>query len=428
MRPCVASDIMGVEVLRLHIDGNDRDRLRALAARQKELSDLDSMKRLRNDWERHGRFEKGTRPMVRIELGTFAQDVLPPLIHCEGERARQIERRLLEATVNWEVFGDDTLVPDHYSIHRRAGMLPFGLEVLRENADGVGHHFVPYLHTLADDMHLLKPSTMHLDVEGEAREAEEAESLFGDLLPVKRDGFSLNTSLMQGIVHIMSMEEMYVAMLDEPELFHSMIARLADDYLRFFEWLEGAGNLQSANADEHLCQGSYCFTGELPSGKASASMKDMWLYMDSQETSGVSPELYREMVFPHYKRIMERCGLISYGCCEAVHGIWNDCLSTVANLRKVSISAWCDERFMGDALRGRNIVYLRKPTPNLLGVGSVLDEDAVRDCIRSTAVAASGCHLEIAQRDVYQLQNTPDKVRRYVDLIRDTLDRHYKPT
>ena len=123
---------------------------------------------------------------------------------------------------------------------------------------------------------------------------------------------------------------------------------------------------------------------------------------------------------------MERFGLVSYVCCEPVHAIWEPCLSKVKNLAKVSISPWCDEHYMGERLAGRDIVYLRKPTPNLLGVGSTLDEDEVRRHFSATARAARGCCLEIAQRDVYELHNTPDKVRRYVELIRQTLERDWQ--
>lgn len=81
---------------------------------------------------------------------------------------------------------------------------------------------------------------------------------------------------------------------------------------------------------------------------------------------------------------------------------------------------------MGQRLRGKEITYLRKPDPTLIGVGSVLDEDAVRAHFRKTVGAAEGCTLEIVQRDVYQIHNTYEKVRRYVELIREECEGHRK--
>ena len=42
--------------------------------------------------------------------------------------------------------------------------------------------------------------------------------------------------------------------------------------------------------------------------------------------------------------------------------LWDD-LRQLPHLKKVSISRWCDQRFMGEALRGTGIVFSRKPDP-----------------------------------------------------------------
>lgn len=82
---------------------------------------------------------------------------------------------------------------------------------------------------------------------------------------------------------------------------------------------------------------------------------------------------------------------------------------------------------MGERLCGKRTVYLRKPPATLLGSAGPLDEDAVTACMEKTALAASGCRLELAQRDVYRIGQGPQKVARYVQLIREAFDRKYKP-
>lgn len=408
----------------MQISQQDRDRLRALAGKQTALAGSDAMRRLMADWKRHGAFDPASRPMVRIEVNTFENDILPGLMQCASEPARQIERTLLKNMVNHELFGDDTLVPDHYAVRRKAHFVPFGLPVRREGTDGIGHQFIPYLRDLDVDDAKLGPSIFS-DDDDLSDTLETLTGLFGDLLPVRETGFSLYACPTQDIVHIMHMEDMFMAMYDAPERFEAMLSRLCDDYLAWYALQQANGHLHAAAAGEHLGQGTYCFTDELTE-KSPATIADMWLYMDSQETSGVSPAMYEELVFPSYRKLLDTAGLVSYGCCEAVHPIWDTCLSTLPNLRKVSISPWCDERFMGERLKGRRTVYLRKPSPNFLGVGAVLDEDAVRAHIRETAVAARGCTLEFAQRDVYAIHNTPDKVRRYVELIRETVEADWR--
>lgn len=403
----------------------DRSRIRALADKQIALARGDGNRALEDEWLRHGAMKADTRPMLRVELWTFEQNILPSLMECEGEEARGVEAMLLRNVVNRTLFGDDTLVPDHIGTRPRTWFVPFGLKVSREETGSLGHRFIPHIEDLEEDFYKLGPSVFGIDREKAARDAEFLEGLVGDILPVRPDGFSLYASPTQDIVHIMSMEDMFIAMKDSPALFHRMMEMLTSDYESYFRMLEREGLLRSAARSQHLAQGSYCFTDELPDRKDAAALSDMWLYLDSQENSGVSPEMYREFVFPYYRRLMELSGLVSYGCCEAVHGIWPGCLSTVPNIRKVSISPWCDEGKMGEALRSRTAVYLRKPSPNLLGVGDSLNEDAVRAHFRHTAECASGCKLEIAVRDVYRV-GTWQKVRRYVELAREGLE-HYRP-
>lgn len=403
----------------MRIGVSDRERLRALAGEQAQLAASDAMRQLYDAWVVNGQSGTLGRPMVRIELWTFEQDILPALMRCTGEEARAIERRLLANMVNHTLFGDDTLVPDHFGVSGHGWFKPFGLTVKRRETGGIGHHFVSYLYDLEKDLGVLQKSEYGWTDNRE--DADRANDLFGDLLPVRASGGALGSSPMQDLVHIMDMEDLYMAMMDTPELFAHLLGRLTDDYAEYFRFLERKGVLISAARGQHLSQGSYCFTDRLPDGKESAKLKDLWLYMDSQETSGVSPEMYARLVFPSYEKLMALFGRVSYGCCEAVHALWAPCLERIANLGKVSISPWCDEHIMGEALRGTDIVFLRKPTPNLLGVGTQLNEDEVRKHLAKTGLAARGCKLEVSQRDVYRINGTPEKVRRYVALIRQAL-------
>ena len=403
----------------------DRSRIRQLAYLQRELAQSERNRQLRRDWTLHGDLSAPSRPMIRIELWTFEDCVLPPLMQCEDPEARAMEKRLLSNIVNFDLFEDDTMVPDRFGIPMGGWFVPFGLEVKKQETGGLGHHFIPYLSDLEEDFDKLGPSRFGYDEEGERRHMEWAQELIGDILPVVPERYSIVCTPTQDIVHIMSMEDMFVAMYDAPELFHRMMDMLTEDYLRYFDMLEREGRLRNGVADQHLCQGTYCYTDRLRETEGPSTLKDMWLFMDSQETSSISPEMYAEFVFPYYKRVMDRFGLVSYGCCEPVHPIWDRCLATVENLAKVSVSPWCDEAFMGERLRDRKAVYLRKPTPNLLGLGEPLDEEAVTQHFLRTAKCASGCKLELAQRDVYKVRSA-EEVHRYVELARRAMET-YRP-
>ncbi|MBR3765100.1 MAG: hypothetical protein IKK57_11210 [Clostridia bacterium] len=408
----------------MSISQKDRQILRDLARKQLEMANSPRNRQNYADWMANGASRtQVTRPLIRIETNTFEHEIMPAMMQCEGEEARRIEHQMLRPMINFTMFQDDTLVPDYFEVCDHYQFTPFNLPVKVERSGGLGHHFIPYLHDLEEDDHLLGKSPFAVREDWAQQKLQQAEEVFGDILPVRRISNAAYCTPMQDIVHIMNMDDMYVAMIDDEERFEAMLSRLVDDYIAFFQAQEESGTLHTAARMQHLCQGTYCFTDELPDSQPGAKLKDMWLFMDSQETAGVSPAMYRDLVFPHYKRVMDHFGLISYGCCEATHPIWDDCLSKLPHLRKVSISPWCDEEFMGEKLRGTGVTFLRKPPATILGMNTpTLDEEATLACFRKTGRAAKDCKIEIIQRDVYTVGSSPEKVRRFVELARIGLE------
>ena len=408
----------------MSISPRDREILRDLARRQLELANSPRNRQTYADWMANGQSKtQVTRPLIRIETNTFEHEIMPGMMRCEGEAARRIEHQMLRPIINHTLFEDDTLVPDYFEVADHYQFTPFGLQVKTQHSGGLGHHFIPYLHDLEEDDHLLQKSPFAVREDWAQQRLQEAQEVFGDILPVRRISNAAYCTPMQDIVHIMNMDDMYIAMIDDEERFDAMLGRLVDDYIAFFKAQEESGTLHTAARMQHLCQGTYCFTDELPDSAPQAKLKDMWLFMDAQETAGISPAMYRDLVFPHYKRVMDHFGLVSYGCCEATHPIWDECLSTLPHLRKVSISPWCDEAFMGERLAGTGVTFLRKPPATILGMNTpVLDEEETLACFRKTGRAARGCKLEIIQRDVYTVGGSPDKVKRFVELARIGLE------
>ena len=81
---------------------------------------------------------------------------------------------------------------------------------------------------------------------------------------------------------------------------------------------------------------------------------------------------------------------------------------------------------MGEALRGSRTIFHRKPSPNFIGVGKELDEEAFAGHIRRTLEAARGCNLEFSFRDIYTLGGDRGKPRRAVQIVRQLIDKHWR--
>lgn len=418
----------GTAMSNYFISGSDKLILREVAKQQLDFAKMERNEKLKKEWTKHNDLH-GERPMIHLEAGTFEHEILPRRLRCEGEFARKAETVMYQNFQNQEYFDDDRVTPDYFGLCYDTGFTLFDIqmhvqETVNEAGEkSLGHQFMSIIEDLEDDYHKIKKSTFYVDIKSTMAKKQAIEEAVGDILPVKVEGTCIYTVPTQMLVHIMSMENMMFNMYDYPELFKEMMGQLTADTLEYYDLMEEKNILLPTTQGEFVAQGSWAYNTTLPSEKPDGhfTTKDVWGFLDSQETVGISPEMFEEFIFPTYKAIAERFGLLSYGCCEPIDPIWERCISKLGNLRKVSISPWCNEEYMGEQLRGRNVIFHRKPSPNFLGVGSVLDEEEFRKHIRKSLTAAKGCEMEITQRDVYTINHDIAKAKRYVDIIKEEI-------
>lgn len=414
------------------IRNEERAYLRKLAKKYLEYAMLPVMEERRKLWYAHNSLA-AERPVIVMEHLSFMDDILPAL-KCESPAARHLEIILLLDIVNHEKIDDDKVIPPYLSIHWNIGIDLFGVKIEREHAKDssgrdLGYAFHHPIKDLKKDLHKLKPSTFHVDRASTLEFKAFVEEIVGDLLPVriKNQSFVWHAAPSARAVELMGLETMMVSMLDYPDEMHALYRFLTDDILAYVRWQQEEGLLVLNNENDYAGAGSYGFTTELPSAGyragGSVKTKDLWLNMNSQETVGISPSMYEEFVLPYYMEIAGEFGLVYYGCCEPVHDIWKKRLEKLPNLRKVSISPWCNEEMMGEALRGSRVIYSRKPSPNFIGVGEKLDEEAFSAHIAKTLQAAKGCSLEFIFRDTYTLSGDASKPERAVKIVRDLIER-----
>ncbi len=417
--------------MNLSITADERNYLRELARKQAEYAALPVMEQRTKQWYAHNALH-GERPLIVMEMDTFESEMISP--RCTSPAAIAIEKSLLRHIVSHEKIDDDKVVPDYFVVAWQIGLDEFGVEIPQEHADdgrgkSIGYRWQHPIRTLKEDFGRLKPATFFVDREGTLAWKTFVEEVLGDILPVRVENHSFrwHTAPSAKVVSLMSLERMMISLVDEPEEMQAVYTYLRDNILAFARWQEKEGLLTLNNANHYVGAGSYGFTDELPRKEyqpgQKLTTKDVWLNMNSQETVGISPRMYRKFMFPYYRDIAEHFGLVYYGCCEPVHDIWESCVSQYPNLRKVSVSAWCNEDFMGEALRGSQVIYSRKPSPNFIGVGTVLDEDGFRKHISKTLEAARGCTVEIIFRDVYTLSGDLSKAGRAVQITREQIER-----
>jgi hypothetical protein len=336
---------------------------------------------------------------------------------------------------DFELIDDDKVMPDTFDVGWFVDIDELGVKIETEtvkDAHGVetGYRFLHPIKDLERDLPMLRPAVCHVDRQRTFAWQAFLEDLLGEFLPVCiRTGTFGSTMLTHRVVELMGMEAYFLALYDSPDAAHRLMAFLRDNALGVMRWAEGEGLLRLNNRNQDSFGSSYNFTNQLPNpgmNDGVVRLHDMWGATNSQETVGISPKMYHEFCFPYYADICEPVGLLYYGCCEPAHPFWED-IRQLPNLKKVSISRWCDQTFMGEALQGTEIVFSRKPDPNYLSLDVKLNEDAWAAHIRETLEATRGVRVEFIIRDVYTVHGDLNNARRAVEIARREIDRHYRP-
>jgi hypothetical protein len=413
----------------------ERDYLRERAKLQLEYAKLPVMAERAKLWKLHNSL-KGPRPMIMVDDDSFFHDIIPPRV-CEHPIAHIIEEALNQKIAAHELIDCDKVTPDFYTVFRRVGIQLFGLPVQHNEHEGhLGFNVIANFKTMEEGLKTIKPSVFHYDKAGTEREIAITQDIIGDILPVKVKTQSVwwDFTITWSLTNLIRMDNLYIALSEEPEGFHQIMRRATDDLIAYLRWQEDNGLLNLNNGNDYTGSGNICFTDELPqkdfdyaSGKVRST--DLWGHMNAQEMIGVSPAMYKEFIFPYYTEIASQFGLLYYGCCEPVQGIY-DIAKNYPHLRKVSISPWCDEALMADKLRGGNVIYSRHPSANYLGVTPEFDEEAFTNDLKKTVSLigkqnGGGIKAEFLYRDICAIHGNTAKLKRAVGIARQITEEVY---
>ncbi len=404
----------------LSISSRERSYLRELAKKQLSYARLPVMAERERLWRLHNAMQ-GERPMVVMEEATFLKEIMPAL-QCMSPAAQAIERQLLHHINVHERIDDDKVVPDFFDVALKIKVQWFGHDPHRTSAEqSIGFHIDPVIESAADDFDKLSPSLFSYDADNTKKDVDFVNETIGDILPARLKNHVNHWcfGITQHIVNLMTMENMFISMMDEPDDFHRLMRFVTDELHRFLRWQEDNGLLLLNHGNDYMGSGSYCFLDGFAAESGPVRSTSLWGHFNSQESVGISPSMFQEFIFPYYAEIAAEFGLLYYGCCEPVDAIWDDCLAKLDNLRKVSISPWCNEEFMAQRLAGSQTIYSRKPSPNFIGLNHAFDEPAFRSHIEKTAGLTRNCKTEYIFRDIYTLSGNIDKVRQAVRITRE---------
>ncbi len=403
---------------------NDRQILRDLARRVAEIAADPVMKERAELWRRHASLDS-PRPMILAETGGVLNELIPESDYqCTSDWARGWESVLRDKIFTYEQVDDDSVITPTIDYHWQINIGDYGVVPEKHTTEGekkTSYRWDPPIKDLDEDFDKLHQRELSVDREATRREGHRLKELFGDILDVRLHGNPWWTmGLTWSAVDLVGLDRLMLHMMDNPEGVHRLMEFLRDDHLHLINWAESEGLLTLNNEDHYVGSGSLGYTEELPQDDWAEGddvrLKDIWGLSESQETVGVSPDMFAEFIFPYQLPIIEKFGLSYYGCCEPVHERW-DTIKQIPNLRRVSVSPWCDQEMMAAAL-GQDYIFCRKPNPAQISTDD-WDEDAIRADLQKTVDVAAGCPLEIVMKDVHTVADQPRRLGRWVELARE---------
>ena len=403
----------------------DKNRLRNLAGKYANYARGEPMTQRREKWRVHNRLQEKTFPFNIEDNGSYLSDLTPPL-ECEDDECRALEGRLLYSLVSYEKIDDDRIIPDRFVVDWCTPITGNCDELQITRADNghgssLGYQTNQPIKDIDADWGKLKKRTISLDREQTERQANLAREVFAGLLPVEvgRVSSLYSNGITNKAVHLMGMQELYLQMAMNPDAVHRLFTFLAEDDLALGQWEEDQNLLRLNNdGNEGYCTGSSLFSDQTarPAGNRVMST-DRYGYLESQESAGISAEMFDEFLMPHFTKLANKFKFLMFGCCEPVHHLM-PVLQRLHGLRKVSVTPWCDLHKLAETCR-QDVIWCRKPIPLKL-CGKTFSPSDLRAHLQETLDIGKDYFVEFVYRDTNLLTGAmTDRVAQACALMRD---------
>ncbi|MHB0856059.1 MAG: uroporphyrinogen decarboxylase/cobalamine-independent methonine synthase family protein [Anaerolineae bacterium] len=397
----------------------ERSILRSLAGRVAELAARPGEQAKHDLWYLHNSLQP-TRPLVFCDPENGWNEIIAPKdLACTSELGRRWELMLRKEVFWGEEMRDDRVIVPFFSVQHIYRETDWGMhETKISGGDGGAYTWIAPLNDYRDIDKLHAPE-IELDMAATERALGLAQDLLGDLLGVRlKTSWWWSLGMTWTLINLRGLGQMMLDMLDHPNELHRVMGILRDGNLARLDFLESRGLLSLNNDGTYVGSGGFGWSRELPREDFDGRVRthDMWGFGESQETVGVSPEMFAEFILPYQLPILERFGLNCYGCCEPLDRRWH-LVQQIPRLRRVSVSAWCNVADMAEKL-GDRYVFSYKPAPSQLATPH-WDEDATRAHVREVMRLTRDCRLEVIMKDNHTLAGDPRRAVRWVQIVRE---------
>ena len=365
------------------------------------------------------------RPLILTHPEGAWDEILPEgELRCSHEVTRTWELQLRRREIQGTSLRCDRYLYPFLEVPWKIDWGNWGVEVRHTTTGQAGgsHGWDAFAVTdIERDLPKLRFRQPQVDRQATWDEVALANQVFGSVLPVRihRECHWWTCGLTIEVIDLLGLENLMLAMYDQPEALHQLMAWKRDELLHVVHWFEDEKLLYGNGENDNVGSGGSAFTTQLKG--TPESLADLWGLSESQETVGVSPEMFEEFILPYQKPLSDLFGLMYYGCCEPLERRIRAVKAAMPNLRKVSVSPWADQETLAAEL-GQGFVYCRKPNPTLVCAPD-FNETEIRQDLRKTLQIAGNLNLEIILKDTHTIRHEPWRIARWVELAREEVDR-----
>ncbi len=411
------------------MEQKERKVLRELARQYREIAEEVVNEERRRRMADTNDLVTGLRPTVLIDEVPWHEFSSCPELRmvCEEPFLREMETFFRRRLFQWKYFQGDMVAEPFYPVDKRFSCTGLGIEVEEhiirtdERNNIVSHAYVDIL-SREEDLEKIKPPVVSYEKEQTEKNLALAQEILGELLPARLVGTSIYCSFWDEIARFRGVEDVLYDMVDRPEFVHATVKKFADWNRSYLEQLEELNLLEAYPSLIH-CTPAY--THELPGEghQGKTRLKDVWFRGMAQMLSTVSPQMFEEFELAYMRPLMERCGLVYYGCCEPLDNRIS-LLAKVPNMRKLGVSPWSNVEACAQQI-GSRFVAARKPNPAYVAVN--LDEETVAKEIEETVRACRKyhCPYEFVLKDISTVSGKLENLVRWNRVVQETLDQYY---
>ncbi|GHU62995.1 hypothetical protein AGMMS49983_05500 [Clostridia bacterium] len=396
------------------LDQNDTDVLRRLGevyaayGREDAKSGKPALWRAMNDLH-------SKRPMVWIdEIPWHEMNVEDELtILCTHPWAKELERTLRRTIYKRKHMPADMVVNDYFECPKVFYSTDFGIhekvEIATTDADSdvVSRHFEIQIKDPEDIEKIQMPKITLMEKATEYRLAAMKE-LFADIGAVKLVGQThIWYTPWDYLIRWWGIEEAMMDLIMRPEMVHAAYERMVSAWMTEMDQLDELNLLSLDCNNTRIGSGGYGYVSELPGADYDSDPVhpiNQWGCSNAQIFSSVSSDMHWEFAIEHDLKWLKRFGLTYYGCCEPLDSKM-DILRRIPNLRKISVSPWCNTDKVVDAA-GEDYVLSRKPHPAIF-IKPHIDIAEAEQQLRDFLDQAKDSHVELIMKDISTVAHNP---------------------